>query len=74
MLVSQRTNCSKLDGDNTLIMQTRGDDVFGILYEGQQVGKVNVPAIIADQIQFWVLTIIAGGAVTELSKKLVSNL
>ena len=74
MLVSERTNCPKLDGENTLIMQTRGDDVFGTLYAGQQVGKVNVPAIIADQLQFWVLTVVAGGAVAELSQKLVSSL
>ena len=57
-----------------MIIQTRGDDVFGTLYEGQQVGKVNVPAIIADQLQFWALSMVAGGVVAELSQKLVSNL
>jgi len=74
MLVSERTNCPKLDGDNTLIMQTRGDDVFGTLYEGKQVGKVNLPEIIVDQVQFWTLTMVAGGAVAELSQKLVTSL
>mmetsp|Transcript_6724 Transcript_6724/g.16518 ORF Transcript_6724/g.16518 Transcript_6724/m.16518 type:complete len:223 (+) Transcript_6724:214-882(+) len=74
MLVTERTNCPKLDGDKTMILQTRGDDVFGTLYEGQQVGKVNVPEIIADQLQFWTLTVVAGGAVAELSQKLVSSL
>jgi len=74
ILVSERTNCPKLDGDNTLLMQTRGDDVFGTLYEGQQVGKVNVPEVIADQVQFWALTMVAGGAVAELSSSLVSSL
>jgi len=59
LLVSERTNCPKLDGDKTLMMQTRGDDVFGTLYEGQQVGKVNVPEILMDQVQFWTLTVIA---------------
>jgi hypothetical protein len=74
MLVTERTNCPNLDGDKTMIFQTRGDDVFGTLYEGQQVGKVNVPEIIADQLQFWALTVVAGGAVAELSQNLVSNL
>ena len=59
LLVSERTNCPKLDGDKTLMMQTRGDDVFGTLYEGQQVGKVNVPEILMDQVQFWTFTVIA---------------
>jgi len=59
ILVSERTNCPKLDGDKTLIMQTRGDDVFGTLYEGKQVGKVNLPEILLDQVQFWTLTVIA---------------
>lgn len=59
ILVSERTNCPKLDGDKTLMMQTRGDDVFGTLYEGKQVGKVNVPEIIMDQVQFWTVSVIA---------------
>lgn len=74
MLVSERTNCPKLDGDNTQLMQTRGDDVFGTLHEGQQVGRVNVPEIIMDQVQFWAFTMVAGGVVAELSQKLVSSL
>ena len=74
LLVSERTNCPKLDGDNTLMMQTRGDDVFGTLYQGKQVGKVNAPEIIVDQIKFWSLTVVAGGVVAELSEKLLSNL
>ena len=74
MLVSERTNCPKLDGDKTLIMQTRGDDVFGTLYQGKQVGKVNVPEIIVDQLKFWSLSLVAGGVVAELLEKLVSRL
>jgi len=74
MLVSERTNCPKLDGENTLIMQTRGDDVFGTLYEGKQVGKVNLPNFVMDQVQFWTLTVVAGGAVAELSQNLVSSM
>jgi len=74
ILVSERTNCPQLDGDNTLIMQTRGDDVFGTFYKGEQVGKVNLPEIMIDQVQFWTLSVVAGGVVAELSQTLVSSL
>jgi len=74
LLVSERTNCPKLDGDTTLMIQTRGDDVFGTLSQGKQVGRVNVPELVLDQVKFWCLTLIAGGIVAELSEKLVANL
>ena len=74
LLVSERTNCPKLDGDCTRLVQTRGDDVFGTLMEGQQVGKANLSQILVDQVQFWALTFVAGGVVAELSEKLVSSL
>ncbi|VEU33969.1 unnamed protein product [Pseudo-nitzschia multistriata] len=74
LLVSERTNCPKLDGDKTRMMQTRGDDVFGTLVEGKQVGKVDMPELLMDQVKFWSLTLIAGGLVAELAEKLVSNL
>ena len=66
--------CSVLDGDKTLMMQTRGDDVFGTLYQGKLVGKVNIPEIIVDQLQFWSLSLVVGGVVAELSEKFVSSL
>ena len=74
LLVSERTNCQMLDGDNTHMRQSRENDVFGTLYEGEQVGKVDLPQIIADQAQFWTLSTVAAGAVAELSQKLGSGL
>ena len=56
------------------MMQTRGDDVFGTLYQGKLVGKVNIPEIIVDQLQFWSLSLVVGGVVAELSEKFVSSL
>lgn len=67
VLVSERTNCPQLDGDNTRIQQTRGDDVFGTFYQGRQVGTVNGPQLILDQLQFWSLSVVAGGAVGMVS-------
>lgn len=74
LLVSERTNCPKLDGDKTRMMQTRGDDVFGTLAQGSQAGKVNAGELIVDQVKFWCFTFIAGGILAELSEKLVSSL
>jgi len=71
ILVSERTNCPNLDGDNTFMMQTRGDDVFGTLREGKQFGKPNIPQLFVDQLGFWSLTLVAGGICAELSQKLV---
>jgi hypothetical protein len=72
ILISERTNCPKLDGDNTVIIQTRGDDIFGTLHEGKQFGKPNIPQLVIDQVVFWSLTLVTGGICAELSEKLVS--
>jgi len=71
ILVSERTNCPNLDGNNTFMMQTRGDDVFGTLREGKQFGKPNIPQLFVDQLGFWSLTLVAGGICAELSQTLV---
>jgi PPIC-type PPIASE domain len=74
VLVTERTNCPKLDGDKTLLMQTRGDDVFGTLVIPPQ-SKDNVlpnPAqMMLDQLAFWFAVLIAGGFVAELAEKIV---
>lgn len=71
LLVSERTNCPKLDGTQTKLVQTRGDDVFGTLVSSKQVGSVNVADIIMQQIGFWAGCFIAGGIVAELATRLV---
>jgi peptidyl-prolyl cis-trans isomerase C len=73
VLVSERTNCYNIDGDNTLLTQTRGDDVFGTLREGTQEGKIcSAKQVVADQIGFWIKTVMAGTVVAGLSEQLVS--
>lgn len=74
LLVTERTNCPKLDGDKTRLAQTSDDDVFGTLVVGTQVGTVNPAKIVVDQIGFWSLIIVAGGLVAELAERLVTSL
>ena len=74
LLVSERTNCPQLDGNESKMMQTRGDDVFGTLVQGTQVGSVNMPEIMINQLGFWIGVAFAGGVVAELAQKLVDEL
>lgn len=74
LLVTERTNCPKLDGKNTVLMQTRGDDVFGTLVPGTQEGQINMAEVLVNQLGFWFLVLLAGGICAELAEKLVSML
>ena len=73
LLVSERTNCPKLDGSRTKLIQTRGDDVFGTLSStsGKQAGSVDVADILIKQVGFWMACFVAGGILAELAEKLV---
>ncbi|KAG7340395.1 peptidyl-prolyl cis-trans isomerase [Nitzschia inconspicua] len=75
LLVTERTNCPKLDGDKTLLMQTRGDDIFGTLVVPPTSNSPDVlrnPAqMVLDQLAFWFVVMIAGGIVAELAEKIV---
>lgn len=72
VLITERTNCPKLDGDQTKLIQTSSKDVFGTLVPSKQVGKVDFGALVIDQIVFWFLTLLAGGIVAELAEQLAS--
>ena len=72
LLVSERTNCPKLDGKKTKLIQLRGDDIFGTRVEATQVGKTSMAKFALDQIQLWVLVLLAGGLVAELAAKVGS--
>jgi peptidyl-prolyl cis-trans isomerase C len=74
ILVTERTNCWKLDGDRTQLVQTNDDDIFGTLTVGKQVGKLDPTTIVLDQIGFWFITVIAGGLMAELAERLVTSL
>ncbi|CAJ1946926.1 unnamed protein product [Cylindrotheca closterium] len=68
LLVTERTNCPKLDGSNTKLVQTNPNDIFGTLEASEQVGKVT-PQFILNQALFWILVFFAGGIAAELAEK-----
>lgn len=72
VLVTERTNCPKLDGSQTKLIQTASGDVFGTLVASQQVGQVNISELLVNQAGFWFLTLLAGGIVAELAEKLAT--
>ena len=76
VLVTERTNCPKLDGLNTKLMQTSSKDVFGTLVpsDTKDVDQIQPAEIIVNQLGFWFLVLIAGGLVSELAEKMVEIL
>lgn len=73
MLVSERTNCPALDGDNTVMMQSKEKDVFGTLLPGMDCDDDdnNISVVIKDQLKFWTATTVATGILLELSEKVL---
>jgi peptidyl-prolyl cis-trans isomerase C len=74
VLVTERTNCPKLDGKNTKLMQSSSKDVFGTLVRSTQVGQVKMSEFVVNQLGFWFLVFLAGGLVAELAAKIVEML
>lgn len=72
VLVTERTNCPKLDGECTKLIQTTSEDVFGTRVSSEQVGQVNVGELIVNQAGFWFFTLLAGGFVAELAEKIAT--
>ena len=68
LLVTERTNCPKLDGSKTKLVQNDSNDIFGTLEESVQIGKVT-PKFLLNQALFWVLVFFAGGIFAELAEK-----
>ncbi|KAL3942794.1 MAG: hypothetical protein SGBAC_003070 [Bacillariaceae sp.] len=68
LLVTERTNCPKLDGSQTKLVQKDSKDIFGTLEASEQVGKVT-PQFLLYQALFWILVIFAGGLAAELAEK-----
>jgi peptidyl-prolyl cis-trans isomerase C len=71
LLVTERTNCPKLDGKNTKLIQTSSKDVFGTLVPSAQVGKIKMSEFVVNQLGFWLAVFLAGGLVAELAAKIV---
>ena len=71
ILVTERTNCPKLDGKNTKLVQKADDSNKAILVPSPQVGQVDVPFAVS-QIAFWIFCLFAGGIVAELAAQVGS--
>lgn len=71
VLVTERTNCPKLDGENTKLMQLRGDDVFGTLVPSKQVGSPDVATFALQQVWYWIFVFLAGGILAEIVSRII---
>lgn len=67
LLVTERTNCAKLDGVNTRLQRSDAVDggTQGILVPSPQVGQVDAGFVI-QQIAFWIGALVAGGLLAEV--------
>lgn len=68
LLVTERTNCPKLDGEYIKIV--RGDD--GVSTKFVKGSKVDVTEFAIQQIGFWIAVAFAGGVVAEIAAKAVN--
>lgn len=73
LLVSERTNCPKLDGTKTKLVRSNGNG-FGTLVESEQVGKINIAKFAVDQVTFWLFACVAGEVLAEIAAQLTNNL
>lgn len=72
LLVTERTNCPKLDGEFTKLYQQSSNEVFGALGPSENTGRINFSDFLIDQTKFWVLVFFAGGLVAELAEKIAA--
>jgi parvulin-like peptidyl-prolyl isomerase len=73
LLVSERTNCPKLDGTKTKLVRSNKSGL-GTLVESEQVGKINLAKFAVDQITFWLFACVAGGVLAEIAAQFANNL
>lgn len=71
LLVTERTNCPKLDGKYTRI--ARGDDGTSttrlMLDESSSINRNDIAKLAFQQLGFWVAVTLAGGVVAEIAAK-----
>lgn len=73
LLVTERTNCPKLDGTKTKLVQTSPSDIFGTLVSTQQqAGAINIGEMMMNLLVYWVLTFLAAGVVAELAERIAT--
>mmetsp|Transcript_28138 Transcript_28138/g.32131 ORF Transcript_28138/g.32131 Transcript_28138/m.32131 type:complete len:221 (+) Transcript_28138:58-720(+) len=73
ILVSERTNCPKLDGPNTKLVPGNNSGL-GELAASEQVGKLNLGNFVVFQVAFWLFVVVLGGFVAEFASQLVTFL
>jgi hypothetical protein len=75
LVVTERTNCPKLDGTQTKLVQTSPSDIFGTLVATpQQAGTINIGELMMNQLVYWVLTFLAAGVVAEVAERIATPL
>lgn len=76
LLVTERTNCPKLDGKNTKLIVAPAEDAAagktGILVPSEPVGQVT-GSFVLGQIGFWMFAFLAGGIFAELVATLMPS-
>mmetsp|Transcript_26547 Transcript_26547/g.40281 ORF Transcript_26547/g.40281 Transcript_26547/m.40281 type:complete len:220 (+) Transcript_26547:66-725(+) len=72
ILVSERTNCPKLDGSDTKLVP--GNDGLGMLTSSEQVGQIDFGRFAISQIVFWPVVGVAGGLLAEFTAQLGNSL
>lgn len=73
LLVEERTNCPKLDGENTKLVPCEKHGL-GEVIPSPQVGQVDFDTMLRDQVLFWVGACFAGGLVAEVAANLGNTL
>lgn len=69
VLVSERTNCPRLDGVNTKLKRA-DDSNNSLLVPSPQVGQVDISFALG-QVTFWIFVFFAGGILAEVVSRLV---
>ena len=73
LLVTERTNCPKLDGRNTQLVPTKASPAYGELVPSSGTTRSEsqvTPSFLLEQAGFWAATIVAGGLVAELAARI----
>ena len=74
LLVSERTNCPKLDGANTKLVALDNDENGqGRLVPSEQVGQVDVGEMVLDQTTFFLGVFLGGGVLAEVVANLLDG-
>lgn len=71
ILVTERTNCPKLDGKNTKLVRKDDSSYEAVLVPSPQVGQADLSFAVG-QVFFWIGVFFAGGILAEVVSALLS--